>query len=99
LSDVWFRYDPLDLAITRSDSEALYCLRSALTERLGKPPAMPKEARQIDARGTLHAGLAKQWALRQSEYRLEAEIAYLTDLLEMVDGIVACERRALVEKS
>ena len=37
-------------------------------------------------------GLAKQWALRHTKYRLEAEIAYLTDPLAAVPEIVAAER-------
>jgi hypothetical protein len=37
-------------------------------------------------------GLAKQWALRHIECRLEAEVAYLTGLLAAAADIVSDER-------
>ena len=39
-----------------------------------------------------YIGTAKQWALRHFEYRLEAEAAYLTELLAAADEIVDDER-------
>ena len=47
------------------------------------------EARQITEEKRDHVGLAKQWALRHTEYRLAAEVAYLTDLLAAAADVVS----------
>lgn len=92
LSEVWFKYDPFDLALTRIDPESLKTLQSILTERLNTVRAMLAESRRINEGAREHVGLAKQWALRHTEHRLEAEVAYLTDLLKAAKDIVADER-------
>ena len=46
-----------------------------------------------------YVGLAKQWALRHTEYRLEAEVAYLADLLTAAADIVADERNPRPRKT
>jgi DNA-binding PadR family transcriptional regulator len=92
LSEVWFKYDPFDLALTRTDPKSLGTLTSVLAERLDKIRALLAETRRINAAARDHVGLAKQWALRHSEYRLKAEIAYLTDLLAAATDIVSDER-------
>lgn len=92
LSDVWFKYDPFDLALTRSDPDELETLPSALAERLDKARGVLAEREQLNAWAPEHTGLAEEWALRHSVYRLEAEVAFLTDLLAAADDIVADER-------
>jgi DNA-binding PadR family transcriptional regulator len=92
LSEVWFKYDPFDLAFTRPDPELLETLPSILAERLGKARAMLAESQRVSASARDYIGLAKQWALRHTEYRLEAEVAYLADLLAAADDIVSDER-------
>lgn len=92
LSDVWFRHDPFDLALSRSDPDALEGLPSVLAERLDKLRALLAESRQTSQGARDYIGLAQEWALRHTEYRLEAEVAYLTDLLAAADDIVADER-------
>lgn len=92
LSDVWFRYDPFDLALTRTDPESLDTLPSILAERLDQVRALLADSRRINEGARDHVGLAKQWALRHTECRLEAEVAYLTDLLNAAPDIVADER-------
>src|SRR5271166_566696 len=92
LSEVWFKFDPFDLALTRADPELLASLVSILAERLGKVRAMLAETKRVNERARDHVGLAKQWALRHSEYRLEAEAAYLADLIKAAPDIVADER-------
>ena len=92
LSDVWFKYDPFDLALTRSDPDELETLPSALAERLGRARGVLAEREQLNAWVPEHTGLAEEWALRHSVYRLEAEVAFLTDLLAAADDIVADER-------
>lgn len=98
LSEVWFRYDPFDLALTRIDSEALEPLPSVLAERLDKVEALLSESRRINEGAREYVGLAKQWALRHTEYRLEAEVAYLTDLLNAASDIVADEHKPRTRK-
>ena len=92
LSDVSFKYDPFDLALTRMDPELLETLPSILAERLDKVRAMLAESRRVNEGARDYVGLAKQWALRHTEYRLEAEVAYLTGLLKAAADIVSDER-------
>ncbi|MBC8143720.1 MAG: helix-turn-helix transcriptional regulator [Armatimonadetes bacterium] len=94
LSEVWFKPDPFDLALTRMDSTSLETLPSVLAERLATVKARLAESRRVREEAHDRIGLAKQWALRHTEYRLEAEITYLTDLLKVADDIVADERNA-----
>ncbi len=92
LSEVWFKYDPFDLALTRTDPDTLNILPSVLAERLDKVRARLAESKRINEGAREYVGLAKQWALRHTEYRLEAEVAYLTALLAAADDIVSDER-------
>lgn len=92
LSDFWFRYDPFDLALTRGDPEALETLPSILADRLDKMRTLLTESRRKTEDALEYIGLAEEWALRHTEYRLEAEVAYLTDLLTAATDIVADER-------
>ncbi len=94
LSEVWFKYDPFDLALTRMEPTALRALPAVLADRLEKVRALLAEARRVNAGARDHVGLAKQWALRHTEYRLAAEVAYLTDLLAAAPDVVSDERDA-----
>jgi len=97
LRQVWFRFDPFDLALTRMDAKTLKTLPGAVTERLAAVRGMLAESRRINAESRPNVGLAKQWALKHTEYRLEAEVAYLSDLLKATADIVA-EKRGGVAK-
>jgi DNA-binding PadR family transcriptional regulator len=92
LADVWFKYDPFDLALTRLQPEDLDTLPSVLARRLEEVRAQLAESRRINEQAREYIGLAKQWALRHTEYRLEAEVAYLTDLLSAAPDIADDER-------
>ena len=92
LSEVVFKFDPFDLALTRLDPETLDALPSVLTKRLEKVRGMLAENRRTSEEAQDYIGVAKQWALRHFEYRLEAEAAYLTDLLAAAPDIVEDER-------
>ena len=92
LSEVDFKFDPFDLALTRLDPESLDTVPSVLAERLDKVRALLAENRRINEEARDYIGLAKQWVLRHFEYRLEAEVAYLTDLLAAAPDIVSDER-------
>ena len=93
LHDVWFKYDPFDLALTRLDPETLDTLPSVLAGRLAAVEKALAAAIAVNESSRPRVGLAKQWALRHTEYRLKAEVAYLKDLLSEAAGIVADERR------
>ncbi len=92
LSEAWFKYDPFDLAFTRLAPGTLDTLPSVLAQRLDKVRALLEESRRVNEGVREYVGLAKQWALRHTEYRLEAEVAYLTDLLSAVTDIISDER-------
>ena len=92
LSEVVFKFDPFDLALTRLDPETLDTLPSVLAERLDKVRALLAESQQINEEAREYIGVAKQWALRHFEYRLEAEVAYLTALRSAAADIVFDER-------
>ncbi len=89
LREVWFKFDPLDLALTQMDAQVRADLPSLLAERLETVGGMLAESRRVSADIRAHVSLAKQWALRHTEYRLEAEVAYLTDLLAEVGALAA----------
>jgi DNA-binding PadR family transcriptional regulator len=99
LSKVWFKNDPFDLALTRSDPEILERLPSILGERLDKVRALLDESRRMSERAHDYVSVAEQWALRHTQYRLEGEISYLTDLLAAVDEIISDERHPRPRKS
>lgn len=99
LSVVEFKFDPFDLALTRLDPESLDTLPSILAERLDKVRMLLAEMRQIKKEARDYIGLTKQWALHHFEYRLEAEVAYLTDLLAAAPEIVADERHPRPRKA
>lgn len=92
LSEVDFKFDPFDLALTRLDPDTLDMLPSVLAERLNKVQAMLAESKRINEEVRDYVGSAKQWALRHTEHRLEAEVAYYTDLLAAAHDIVSDER-------
>jgi DNA-binding PadR family transcriptional regulator len=99
LDNVWFRYDPFDLALTRMATEELDSLPQVLEARLAKLRAIQAtrrehtEARAQKVAGAASFGLAKEWALRHTDYRLEAEVSYLEDLLAVAADIIADERQ------
>lgn len=92
LCSIEFKFDPFDLALTRLDPETLDVLPSVLSERLKEMEARLAEIKQIGEEARDHIGVAKQWALRHIEYRLEAEVAYLSALLAAAPEVVSDER-------
>ena len=89
LSNVWFKYDPFDLALTRAKPDLLGDLPSILAERLNMVRSMLAEVRRVNDNARPKVGPAKVWALRHTEYRLESEITYLNDLIAALPDIVA----------
>ncbi len=92
LSEVVFKFDPFDLALTRLDPETLDTLPAVLATRLKEVETRLAASRQISAEARDYVGVAKQSALRHAEYRLEAEVAYLTELVAAAADIVSDER-------
>ena len=89
LRDVWFKFDPFDLALTRVEADGAEALPAVLTERLERLREMLADVRRVNEGARDHVGWAKQWALRHTEYRLEAEVAYLTELLDSATELAA----------
>jgi DNA-binding PadR family transcriptional regulator len=98
LSELSLKHDPFDLALTLVDSKILKSLPSILTKRLANLRAVLADRKRVITDAKPNIGLAKQWALRHTEYRLEAEIAYLSDLVEAADDIIADERHTAHRK-
>jgi DNA-binding PadR family transcriptional regulator len=92
LSEVWFKPDPFDLALTRMDAKTQKALPAIIAKRLETLRAQLAESRRVYAEARAHVGPAKQWALRHTEYRLECEVAYLSDLLKVIPEILADKR-------
>jgi len=99
LSEMWFKPDPFDLALTRMDAKTQKAFASIIAARLEKTRTMLAERKRTNEQYRAHVGAAKQWALRHGEYRLQAEIAYLTDLLKDAKAIVAEDRAAMIRKA
>jgi DNA-binding PadR family transcriptional regulator len=89
LSEIWFKPDPFDLALTRMDRKTAKALPAILAKRLEAMRAMLAQRRKVAEDARDKVGLAKLWILRHGEYRLEAEVAYLTDLLKAAHDIAA----------
>jgi DNA-binding PadR family transcriptional regulator len=87
LSEVWFKPDPFDLAFTRMDRKTAKALPAILAKRLETVHAMLAERRKIAEEAGVKLGPTKVWVLRHGEYRLEAEAAFLTDLLKAANDI------------
>jgi DNA-binding PadR family transcriptional regulator len=87
LTEVWFKPDPFDLALVRLDRKTAKTLPALLAKRLETMRAMLAERKKVTETVRDTAGLAKYWILKHSEYRLQAEVAYLTDLLKAANDI------------
>ena len=93
LTEIWFKYDPFDLALTRSDPAELDALPTVLSDRLARVTELLEERRRMIDQALPYIGVAQEWALRHTERRLEAEIGYLTDLVGAVSTIILDERQ------
>ncbi|HVU20790.1 MAG TPA: helix-turn-helix transcriptional regulator [Rhizomicrobium sp.] len=98
LSEVWLKPDPFDLALTRMDAKTQKQFPAIIAERLKNVRAVLTERKRTYDEIRAHVGPSKQWAMRHGDYRLEAEIAYLSDLLRDAKAIVAEDRAAQIKK-
>jgi DNA-binding PadR family transcriptional regulator len=92
LTDIWFKYDPFDLALTKCKPTDLRTFRALLSDRLSRLTALQEERRVMIANAMPYLGVAEEWALRHTLHRLESEVSYLTHLIEAAPAIVADER-------
>lgn len=88
VTEIWFKFDPFDLALTRSGPADLDALPALLSERLARMTMLLEERRGMIADALPYITVAEEWALRHTERRLEAEVKYLTDLVQAVPAIV-----------
>lgn len=98
LEEIWFRYDPFDLALTRCDPATLDMLPQTLRVRLERVQSMLTASSHTLVTATPHISLAEEWALRHSEHRLKAEVEFLRALVDAAPNIVADERRPRPKK-
>jgi DNA-binding PadR family transcriptional regulator len=98
LNEVWLKPDPFDLALTRMDAKTQKQFPAIIAARMEKVRAMLAERKRMNAEIRTHVGPAKQWAMRHGEIRLEAEVAYLTELLKDAKSIVSEDRAAQLRK-
>jgi DNA-binding PadR family transcriptional regulator len=99
LSEISFKFDPFDLALTRTDPDTLDTLPAVLAQRLENVRQLQTQTKHVLEGARDYVGLAKQWALQHNLYRLEAEVAYLTDLVNAADEIVEDERNPRPRKT
>ncbi len=89
LMEIWFKYDPFDLALTRTDPGKLDELPALLADRLARMTALLEERRRMIEQAMPFIGVAEEWAVRHTECRMEAEVKYLTDLIAALPDVIA----------
>ncbi|MBB4113235.1 DNA-binding PadR family transcriptional regulator [Rhizobium sp. BK226] len=92
LTEIWFKYDPFDLALTRVDTAKLDELPALLADRLARMKAQLEERRRMIEQALPFIGVAEEWAVRHTAHRMEAEVQYLTDLITALPNLIADER-------
>jgi DNA-binding PadR family transcriptional regulator len=93
LTEIWFMYDPFDLALTLVEPDGVDDLPSIIIARLAQAQKMLEDRRQLTMEVQPLISLADQWALRHSVSRLEAEVAYLQELAAATVDIVADQKQ------
>ena len=92
LTEIWFKYDPFDLALTRTDPAKLDELPALLADRFARMTALLEERRRMIEQAMPFIGVAEEWAVRHTERRMEAEVQYLADLIAALPDLIADER-------
>ncbi|MBB5577406.1 DNA-binding PadR family transcriptional regulator [Rhizobium paranaense] len=87
LTDIWFKYDPFDLALTKANAKDLEDFTAVLADRLERMKALLAERREMIEGAIPYIGLIEEWALRHTERRLAAEVDYLTELIAFAPAI------------
>ncbi|WP_238120927.1 MULTISPECIES: PadR family transcriptional regulator [unclassified Xanthobacter] len=92
LTEIWFRYDPFDLALTKAKPADAAAFTGLLTDRLARTQRLLDERRAMIEGALPYVGVAEEWALRHTERRLAAEVGYLMELVAAAPAIVEDER-------
>ncbi len=92
LTDIWVKYDPFDLALTKARPTDIAAFTGMLADRLRRMRALLAERRALIDEAIPYVTLAEEWALRHSEHRLVADVAYARELLEAAPEILEDER-------
>lgn len=91
ISEVWFKFDPFDLGLTRVAPDSIERLPDILTTRLAALTELLAETRTVNENARTHITLAERWALDHTEHRLQSEVEWLGRLLDAAPEIVAEE--------
>lgn len=89
LTEIWYKHDPFDLALVRMDPDSAAELPALLDARLKALEAQLAEAIRVNEWANPYISVTKRSALKHGQHRLQAEIAYLREVLEDIDAIVA----------
>jgi DNA-binding PadR family transcriptional regulator len=92
LEDIWFKFDPFDLGLTRVDPNQLDKLPDMLEKRLASLSSLLEQTIIVNQNALQHVTLSEKWALSHTEYRLRAEIQWMQDLIAAAPDIIEDER-------
>jgi DNA-binding PadR family transcriptional regulator len=92
IEDIWFKFDPFDLGLTRVDPNQLDMLPGVLEMRLASLRSLLEQTIIVNQNALQHVTLSEKWALSHTEYRLRAEIQWMQDLIAAVPVIIDDER-------
>ncbi|MGG7509793.1 PadR family transcriptional regulator [Plantibacter sp. YIM 135249] len=91
MSDIWFKFDPFDLGLTRVAPDDIERLPELLQARLAALRELLEETRTVNENARSHITLTERWALDHTEHRLQSEVEWLGRLLDAAPEIVAEE--------
>ncbi|WP_157981712.1 PadR family transcriptional regulator [Protaetiibacter intestinalis] len=99
LAELSWRHDPVDLAVSRLDPDALDELEEVVRARRDRIAAVLEETRRHRARIRRYLTVAEWIATQHGERRLEAELNWHDELLAAVPDIIRDERTRTKEQS
>jgi len=92
LTELNWRHDPVDLAISRLDPERLDELEAVIRDRRDRLAAVLEHRREHNASIRRYLTVAEALGTRHGIHRLEAELAWHDELLAAIPDIVRDER-------
>ncbi len=97
LTELAFKPDPFDLAITRLDPNTLHELPAVIAARMATFWDRLVETRRLNERALPYLSLTEELAMRHREHRLRSEISWLEELTRQMTEIIADETARLVD--
>lgn len=91
ISDIWFKFDPFDLGLTRIGRDGIERLPDLLAARLVALTTRLEATRTVNENAMGHITLSEKWALNHTEHRLRAEAEWLRQLIDDAPRIIAEE--------